>query len=494
MHGPQEDEEKVLFLQELRNVRGMCNGPWLVAGDFNLIYQAADKNNANLDRAMMGRFWRFLDDVEVKEIPLLGRKYTWLNECTSPTLVRLDRAFCCLGWEGIFPDSVLQSAASTVSDHCPLILGLKIQKSGKRRFHFESFWTKVPGFFQAVWDAPVQSNCAVERLFLKLQRLSRGLQKWGQRKIGNIKLQIEMAKEILHRLEIARDSRELSSSEEWLRKKLKLHCLGLASFERTITRLRSRILYLREGDTNTSFFHQQARYRKKNFIAKLQVGDQLAVTQEEKQEAVLEFFENVLGTEEERDYTIDLAEIGVQQHDLSSLDAPFSEEEVWAIIKDMPLDKALGPDGFTGRFYKSCWSIIKGDLLQAFAAIHQGRVFKFRLLNTSFISLLPKKLDATQVKDFRPISLIHSVKLLTKVMANRLAPQLPSLVATNQSAFVRERNIHDNFLLVQKIVKSLHRKKEAHILLKLDISKAFNSVSWSFLLEILRRGVWTAVA
>jgi len=94
---------------------------------FNLIYQAADKNNANLDRAMMGRFRRFLDDTEVKEIPLLGRKYTWSNERRCPTLVRLDRAFCCIGWENIFPDSVLQSAASTVSDHCLLILGLKAQ-------------------------------------------------------------------------------------------------------------------------------------------------------------------------------------------------------------------------------------------------------------------------------------------------------------------------------------------------------------------------------
>jgi len=62
----------------------------------------------------------------------------------------------------------------------------------------------------------------------------------------------------------------------------------LASLERTIARLRSRVLYLKEGDANTSFFHQQARYRKKkNFIAKLQVGDQTVVDQEDKQPAVL---------------------------------------------------------------------------------------------------------------------------------------------------------------------------------------------------------------
>ena len=122
-------------------------------------------------------------------------------------------------------------------------------------------------------------------------------------------------------------------------------------------------------------------------------------------------------------------QLGVQQHDLSTLDCPFSEEEVWATIKGMPLDKAPGPDGFTGRFYKTCWNIIKGDIMLALEAIQRGHVFKFKLLNTAFITLLPK--------DFRPISLIHSfAKLVTKVMANRLVPLLPTLVPSNQSAFV----------------------------------------------------------
>jgi hypothetical protein len=88
--------------------------------------------------------------------------------------------------------------------------------------------------------------------------------------VGNVKFQLVVAKEILHRLEIARDSRNLSDGEEWLRRKLKLHCLGLASLERTIARMRSRVKYLKEGDANTGFFHQHARYqKKKNFHCKI---------------------------------------------------------------------------------------------------------------------------------------------------------------------------------------------------------------------------------
>ncbi|WVZ94091.1 hypothetical protein U9M48_040028 [Paspalum notatum var. saurae] len=397
----------------------------------------------------MGRFRKFLDDVEVKELLLVGRKFTWSNERAAPTLVRLDRFFCCLDWEEIFPDSLLQSLASVVSDHCPLLLGLKVKLPGKRRFHFESFWPKLPGFLEAVeqnWNAPVSAACPVEKFFIKLQRLSKGLQKWSQRKVGNIKIQLNMAKEVLHQLEIARDRRGLSDGEEWLRKKLKMHCLGLASLERIIARQRSRILYIREGDANTSFFHQHARYRKKkNFIAKLQALD------------------------------------------LTALEADFSETEVFATIKDMPLDKAPGPDGFTGRFYLSCWQLIKEDVMAVLTAVLLGRVAKFQLLNSAFITLLPKKADALEVKDYRPISLVHSVaKLVTKLLANRLAPRLSDLVSVNQSAFVKGRSIQDNFLLVQQLTRCLHRKKEPHILFKIDISKAFDPVSWSFLIEVMK--------
>jgi len=152
-------------------------------------------------------------------------------------------------------------------------------------------------------------------------------------------------------LEIERDSRALSEHEEWLRKKLKVHCLGLASLERTIALLRSRILYLQEGDANTGLFHQQARYRKKkSFIPKLQVGNQVVVSQEEKQKAVDNFYENILGKAKERDYTLDLDELAIQHHDLSELDVPFSEEEVWATIKEMNLDKDPGRMDSQGGF------------------------------------------------------------------------------------------------------------------------------------------------
>ena len=153
----------------------------------------------------------------------------------------------------------------------------------------------------------------------------------------------------------------------------------------------------------------------------------------------------------------------------------------------MPSDKAPGPDGFTGIFFKECWDIINVDVLEAFHQLHAMDGAEFKYLNSANIVLIPKKPDAKSVGDYRPISLIHSIaKIFSKLLANRLAPFLNNLVSKSQSAFIRKRCIQDNFLYVQNVVRRLHKQKKSALFLKLDIQKAFDSVNWGYLLEVLQ--------
>jgi len=94
VYGPQGDDQKLQFLQELQNNQLPSHGRWLVLGDFNLIYQAQDKNNTNLNRRLMGSFKSALDNMSLKEIRLNGRRFTWTNEQDNPTMSRIDRVFC----------------------------------------------------------------------------------------------------------------------------------------------------------------------------------------------------------------------------------------------------------------------------------------------------------------------------------------------------------------------------------------------------------------
>jgi len=214
----------------------------------------------------------------------------------------------------------------------------------------------------------------------------------------------------------------------------------------------------------------------------------IITTHEEKAAEILELYSSLFGSDCTQPRTIDLDGLNIPSYNLEDLDVPFTEAEVWNTIKQLPSDKAPGPDGFTGRFYKSCWSIIKEDVMAALHAIWGKKFRNLWMLNSAYITLLPKRFDAEQVKDFRPISLVHSfAKLVTKILANRLASRLDKMVSPNQSAFIKKRFIQDNYMLVQQTVRFLHSQKQPRLLLKLDITKAFDSVSWSFLMEVLRK-------
>ena len=139
VYGPTVDELKLDFLEELREIRNTCNGKWTVAGDFNLFVDAADKNHGVLNRRMMGRFRRLLNDVELAEAPLIGRRFTWSNERAAPTLVRLDRWFHSADLDAAYPNSFLQALSSCISDHYPLQMSTNVSFHSKHRFHFESF-------------------------------------------------------------------------------------------------------------------------------------------------------------------------------------------------------------------------------------------------------------------------------------------------------------------------------------------------------------------
>jgi hypothetical protein len=123
--------------------------------------------------------------------------------------------------------------------------------------------------------------------------------------------------------------------------------------------------------------------------------------------------------------------------------------------------------------------------MAAVGRLMQGDVNKLHL-NSAYITLLPKTAEAVEVKDYRPISLIHNfARIITKAMANRLTSKLSTLISPCQSAFMKGRCIHDNFILVQQTARALHRQNNPRVLLKLDINKAFDLVSWPFLFKVL---------
>jgi hypothetical protein len=216
----------------------------------------------------------------------------------------------------------------------------------------------------------------------------------------------------------------------------------------------------------------------KKLVTLLRDGDNIVTSQADKANLVDQFYSNLIGQSVFRESTIDLEALGLPAHNLSTLDAPFTKQEVWEAVSNLPSDKAPGPDGFTERFNK---------VLNAISAVWSRNFINLDKVNSAYIAMVPKIDGTDQVKDFRPISLVHSfAKLVTKILANRLASKLNELVSPNQSAFIKGRFIKDNFMQVQQTSRFLHQQNRACLLFKLDITKAFDSVSWPSLIEVLQ--------
>ncbi|XP_070049105.1 uncharacterized protein [Nicotiana tomentosiformis] len=139
-------------------------------------------------------------------------------------------------------------------------------------------------------------------------------------------------------------------------------------------------------------------------------------------------------------------------------------EEVRVAVFELSGESASGPDGFTGLFYQTCWDVIGAHIYNMVLHFYGGAALPKSITHTNLV-LLPKKPRVETFSDLRPISLSNFInKVLSRVLHDRLESFLPSLIAPNQSGFVKGRGIFENILLTQEIVTDIRlRGKPANV-------------------------------
>jgi hypothetical protein len=164
---------------------------------------------------------------------------------------------------------------------------------------------------------------------------------------------------------------------------------------------------------------------------------------------------------------------------------PITQEEVDQSLKDTPLGKSPRPDGFTSNFFHYCWGIIRKDVWEIIKDSRRSSKV-LQALNATFLTLIPKENNTTSPLHFRPISLCNVIyKLLMKIIATHLKPILLFLISLEQSGYVERRQIPKSVILAHEVIHSLHSTKTQGMLLKLDLSKVFDKLSWSYLRSTL---------
>ena len=181
---------------------------------------------------------------------------------------------------------------------------------------------------------------------------------------------------------------------------------------------------------------------------------------------------------------IPMENMTVDNYDLLGRD--LTQQELLDALNKMKTDRSPGLDGLTVEFYRSFWPKLGGIVFNSIK--HAQNQKKMSLSQRrGLIKLIPKKDKSPfQVSNWRPITLLNvDFKLVSKALSIRLAGVIPSLVHTDQKGFVHGRYIGDNILDIYALINHVETSEEEGVLVLLDIEKAFDSVSWSFLRLVL---------
>nr|XP_040242573.2 uncharacterized protein LOC120962756 [Aegilops tauschii subsp. strangulata] len=263
VYGAAQPELKPDFLADLVRMCGSEQLPYLVGGDFNIIRRREDKNNDNFDDRWSFMFNTIIESLNLREIELSGRKFTWANALPNPTYEKLDRVLASVDWEQKFPLVTVQALSRGISDHTPLFVdsGQPSHLGNKNVFSFEMAWFEREGFFDLVareWAKDSGGKTALQRWQNKIRHLRSVLRGWAKHLSGIYKVEKERLLSLIQSLDVKAETTLLPVAELQAKRDAELRLKELLREEELKWALRAKVRRVVQGDANTEFFHMIA--------------------------------------------------------------------------------------------------------------------------------------------------------------------------------------------------------------------------------------------
>ncbi|XP_074300209.1 uncharacterized protein LOC141631438 [Silene latifolia] len=337
-------------------------------------------------------------------------------------------------------------------DHTPCIVKSSDQSdSFKRPFKYYNMWGKDKSFIPkltAWWTVHYQGT-KMFQVVRKLKNLKVHLRQFNKDHFADIENAAAVALRNLEDIQISLIddpsnqqmlNMEAHAVEEY--KKLQADCMSFLS-------QKAKLAWSKDGDFNSKYFHGTIRSRvlRNQIIKRGQVCD-------------------------------------ASLQDILVL--PVTNQEIKTAIFSIPGHKAPGPDGYSSAFFKDSWTVIGDEVCAAVQDVfNSGKLLK--QLNATTVTLIPKCKMPTYVHQFRPIACCNVLyKCISKILCNRISLVLPELISKNQGGFITGRSILENIMVCQDLVRLYNRQScSARCMFKIDLMKAYDSVSWDFLADIL---------
>ena len=258
-------------------------------------------------------------------------------------------------------------------------------------FRFEEMWLSDKGcteVVEAVWSSQEGLDPNV-RVVQKIEKCGKELTHWSKLHFGNVRSELNLKRRLL----IKAEKEALQSGDNSLVRSLKADINDLLDKESRMWLQRSKVLWAKNGDQNSKYFHRRAtqRYRKNSIVNIRNSEGHWCSDMEEVTATLVDYYRDLFTSSQPPQHNETLNSIqNIITEDMNSqLSAQFMAWEVKEAIKQMALLKAPGPDGMPPLFFQNYWNLVGNDVtLDVLSFLNSATLPPH--LNHTFITLIPK--------------------------------------------------------------------------------------------------------
>ncbi|XP_058759182.1 uncharacterized protein LOC131632454 [Vicia villosa] len=435
-------ERRYQLWKDIEGIATNTHDSWMLFGDFNNVLSSSDRIGGN---PVLEKEFKALEEMMLRTglyvKDSIGDHYTWFNnQCNNPVYSRIDWLLGNSKWH---------------QDNQTNKLHVMQPERYRKSFKFPNIIASEDGFLEAVeqnWKMPLEGQ-PMYRVWRKLYRLQKVILD-RSKDIQGISQQISQARENLSSAQQDLIDDRLNADKIQRAKECLQDIIHLTTVEENILRQRSKVNWIKLGDSNNAYFHATLKSKFSNaYIGLLKDNDGNGITDQKMiLKEVTEFYRALVGKPASGLNKIDLEIMRegkqLQRDQCASLTALVTEGEIHKVLKKMSDLTAPGIDGYGAKFFKSSWNIIKIDLCMAVKDFFEnGRLY--RVVNNTVVTIIPKNAAAC------------------------------SIVNVSQAAFIPGQHIQDHIMLAYELIRGYSAKNgPPRCMIQMGIKKAYDSVDW----------------
>jgi hypothetical protein len=440
---------------KLQNIQNQHIIPWCSIGDFNTILGSHEsRGNTSPARLPMQDFFNWSDSNNLFHLPTRGVQFTWINGRTER---RLDRAICNQLWLDSCVSIAVSSLTKIKSDHFPILLDFQTSNvTQSSQFRFMKMWLLHDDCNQIVsdiWNTQV-NGCPMYILLSKLKLLKQKLKDWNHNVFGNVHAIVKTAENNLAAIQDVIDDQGLTDNLLAQQKIAQINLENALNKEEAFWQERAKSQWHLEGDRNTKYFQRLAKIKSKTKpISAISVDEEIVSDPEQIASHFKNHFQNLFSSNiflQVDNLVEEVIPNMISANTNSLLTMVPSHEEIKRAVFELNKDSAPGPDGFGAIFYQSFWNIVEYDVCNAVMEFFtKGWILPN--FNSNTLILIPKTENANTVEQFRPIALANfKFKIITKILADRLAPIMKTIILRSKEASFKEGILETVYAQPQK--------------------------------------------